>query len=81
MNTVIQRSNAFGRHEKSVKAASWILCIAICLSTVFLKQHSVIDIFWAVVMSVILYPTSLGTVSAPVRGSVQVPGMARQQAR
>lgn len=76
MNTVIQRSNAF-KHEKTVKAASWILCIAICLSTVFLKQHSVIDVFWAIVMAFILYPVSLGSVAVRTK----VPEVARQHAR
>jgi membrane-associated phospholipid phosphatase len=32
-----------------------ILTVLICLSTVFLKQHSIMDIFGALVLSVILY--------------------------
>lgn len=38
-----------------VKSTSLILCIFICLSTVFLKQHSILDVIGASVMMVILY--------------------------
>ena len=31
---------------------------AICMSTVFLKQHSVVDVFWACVLGLVLYPLS-----------------------
>ncbi len=57
LNTVIQRSNAF-RHKRTVKTCSWILCVLICISTVCLKQHSIIDVFWALVLAVVLYPLS-----------------------
>ena len=32
------------------KTASTIFAILVCLSTAFIKQHSVVDIFWALVM-------------------------------
>jgi membrane-associated phospholipid phosphatase len=35
--------------------SAFILTVAICLSTVFLKQHSVLDIFGALALSVVLY--------------------------
>lgn len=38
-----------------VKNCSLILCILICLSTVFLKQHSILDVTGAVVMMILLY--------------------------
>lgn len=38
-----------------IKKISWILTILICLSTVFLKQHSVIDLVCGVILSIILY--------------------------
>ena len=38
-----------------IKALSWILCISICLSTVFLKQHSVTDVVGGIVLYIILY--------------------------
>jgi membrane-associated phospholipid phosphatase len=34
---------------------TFVLTVSICLSTVFLKQHSVLDIFGAIALSVILY--------------------------
>ena len=37
------------------KYAAVFLTISISLSTLFLKQHSVIDVFWGLVMSVIMY--------------------------
>lgn len=33
------------------KAAIWIITALICVSTVFVKQHSVLDLFWGVVVS------------------------------
>jgi len=57
MNTVVQRSEAF-RHSRLIKTLSLILCICIVLSTMFLKQHSVIDVFWGMVMALALYPLS-----------------------
>ena len=32
-----------------------IITILICMSTVFLKQHSIIDVFWGVVLAFIMY--------------------------
>ncbi len=40
---------------KWIKAASLILCILICMSTVFLKQHSIIDVIGGMVLALILY--------------------------
>lgn len=40
---------------KWVKNSSLILCILICLSTVFLKQHSVLDVLGAVILTLVLY--------------------------
>ena len=39
VNTVIQHSNAF-KHKKLVRFGSYFLALAICISTVLLKQHS-----------------------------------------
>ena len=38
-----------------LRAASAVLAVLICLSTVFIKQHSVIDLFGGVALAVILY--------------------------
>lgn len=43
------RSHYF-KDKKGVKCASLILCILICLSTMFLKQHSFIDVVFAILL-------------------------------
>ncbi len=43
---------------RKIKWLQWsalVLTIAICLSTVFLKQHSVLDIFGGIALSIIMY--------------------------
>lgn len=45
---------AFKKH-KIISALSLILCVSICLSTMFLKQHSVLDFIGAVILMGILY--------------------------
>ena len=40
---VTKRSNLF-KERKMIKIAMWVLVSLICLSTLFLKQHSVIDV-------------------------------------
>lgn len=57
INMVVQRSVLL-RKRKLIRIGSWVLTVAICASTVFLKQHSVIDIFWGVVLSAALYPVT-----------------------
>lgn len=49
-----RKSKLFG--TKMWRLAFFVVTILICASTVFLKQHSVIDIFWGIVMSVVFYP-------------------------
>lgn len=44
------------RKYKWVHIGSFVLMISICLSTVFLKQHSVIDVIGAILMATVLYP-------------------------
>ncbi len=41
--------------HKWIKTASLILCILICLSTIFLKQHAIIDVVGGIVMAAIVY--------------------------
>lgn len=43
------------KHRKWILVASTILSILILLSTLYLKQHSVIDLIGGVIMSIILY--------------------------
>lgn len=41
--------------SRLIKNASFILCVLICLSTIFLKQHSIIDVVGGCVMGRIVY--------------------------
>ena len=50
----IVKSEALKKH-RLVRIGSGILMTAICLSTVFLKQHSVIDGVGSVVMAYVIY--------------------------
>ena len=43
------------KNNKFVKFGSFILAVLICLSTVFLKQHSAIDGLGAIVLAIIMY--------------------------
>ena len=43
------------KKRKAVRAGAFILSTLIILATVFLKQHSVVDVFGALVMNAILY--------------------------
>lgn len=38
-----------------IKYSALILTILICMSTCFLKQHSIIDVFWAMLLNLIMY--------------------------
>ena len=49
---VILTKDCFNRAEKY---AAVLLTVSISLSTLFLKQHSVIDVFWGLVMSAVMY--------------------------
>lgn len=42
------------KHPKLTKAASGILAVLICMSTVFLKQHSIVDVFWGLALTLAL---------------------------
>lgn len=49
------------RTHRAVRIVSGILCVLICLSTMFLKQHSVMDVLAACFLAFVVY----GTVYAP----------------
>jgi len=68
----IHAFNSLGVHFSVINSAklkdkAWLrigslgLMIAICLSTVVLKQHSVIDVFGAVILAYVIYPFVYGT--------------------
>lgn len=44
------------KKKNVLKAGILILTVLICLSTVYLKQHSVIDVFWAIVLFLVTVP-------------------------
>ena len=50
------RSETFSKHHTAMKITVSIIGILICASTMFLKQHSVLDVIAAVVLAAILYP-------------------------
>ncbi|MEE3392834.1 MAG: phosphatase PAP2 family protein [Lachnospiraceae bacterium] len=41
--------------KRVLQGLSWALCILICLSTLFIKQHSVVDIFFACLLYAFYY--------------------------
>lgn len=61
-HTAISRTE-FSKRFRFVKPASAVLMVLIILSTMFLKQHSVIDVIGAIVLSFCMY----GLVYFPVR--------------
>lgn len=54
VHTALCKCEALKGH-KVIHSLSLILCIAICLSTVFLKQHSVIDAAGAGILMMVMY--------------------------
>lgn len=53
-HTAIMENETLKKH-KGIQIVSLVLCISIVLSTVFIKQHSVFDVFTALALSVIMY--------------------------
>ncbi len=43
------------KKNKLVMTASWILMISICLSTMFIKQHSFVDFSCAIILAAVMY--------------------------
>lgn len=43
------------KSNKWIRSTSLILCISICMATVFLKQHSMFDVITALILSVVIY--------------------------
>lgn len=50
------RKNETLRKNPWIRYGSLLLAVSICLSTVFLKQHSVIDVAGAALMAIAIYP-------------------------
>lgn len=54
VNSALQHSDAFSA-KKFRKVFSSVLTILICLSTVFIKQHSILDVVIGIVISALFY--------------------------
>lgn len=50
----LEKNKSFKKH-KVLRVFSVVLAVLICLSTLFLKQHSVLDMFGAIALYIILY--------------------------
>ena len=59
------------KNKKWVRRGSFILMILICLSTVFLKQHSVLDGIGAIALSMIMYKLVYGMEHSFVKGKLK----------
>jgi membrane-associated phospholipid phosphatase len=55
INIAVFKSDYFKR-KYLLKTLSAVLMLSICLSTVFIKQHSILDFFAAIGLSAIMYP-------------------------
>lgn len=54
VNVVVCKSKLF-RDNKKIKIVSSIIMVLICMSTMFIKQHSLLDVTAGVILSCILY--------------------------
>lgn len=53
IHMVICRSETFGSCRR-IRGLSWAVTLAICISTMFIKQHSAVDVFWGILLSIVL---------------------------
>ena len=74
----IFHSNAL-KKKHFIRSVALILTVSICLSTVFLKQHSVFDVFCAMVLSLVLYRISYGPKFERISEQVRKPIIAHHQ--
>ena len=44
------------KNNTLIRGISFFICFGICLSTVFLKQHSMMDVIGAIVLAAVMYP-------------------------
>lgn len=66
VTVALDRLHAIRKHPK-IRISCWCIMVFIILSTVFLKQHSLIDVFFAIGLQLALYPFVYGPLSRPVR--------------
>lgn len=48
------------KEKRWVRISSFVLMVSICLSTVFLKQHSAVDVVGALILAYVIYPFVYG---------------------
>ena len=48
------------KHGRLIRWSSFVLCLLICMATMFLKQHSVLDVCGAVLMAMVMYGVVYG---------------------
>ena len=53
VNLAVCRSESLGK-KGWLKAANFVVTVAICLSTMFLKQHSAVDVALGIALSLVL---------------------------
>lgn len=59
-HVAVMKSEAL-RNNRIVRTLSFLLMVSICMATVFLKQHSVIDVVGAVLLCGAIYPLAYNT--------------------
>lgn len=69
VHIAVMHSESLKKH-RAVRIGSFLLMFLICLSTVFLKQHSVVDVAGSMIMAYIMYPLVYGSAYAASRKKV-----------
>lgn len=69
VHIAIIRSQAFQKNH-IIRTGSFILMVTICMATVALKQHSIVDVFGACLMAYVLYPSVYGNELAGSRRKI-----------
>ena len=54
-------SQTFGKYKKAICITTAVWGVLICASTVFLKQHSIIDVWAAMILFAVVYPITYHT--------------------
>ena len=72
----IFHSNAL-KKKHFIRGSALVLTISICLSTVFLKQHSIFDVFCAMVLSLVMYRISYSPKFERISEQIRKPAIAQ----
>lgn len=66
VHCALRRSTSLRKYPW-VRLGSFVLMLSICLSTMFLKQHSAVDVVGAMILAYVMYPFVYGTEHAAER--------------